>query len=261
VFAYDAANRPLTKTFKRADGSTESTVTYSYDGTTHLLSSVNDSLFGTTTWTYDTLDRPYLEAGPNGTLTYTLNPAINRREGLQAASQSAISYGFDANDNVVSIAQNGTTDDFLQGWPTRQPVDRNTGQVVGEITTDSGPERIVRYAHTDRGIPRPHLNMEAQLPITAFYYLSYPDGGPLDPRRAATEMRVEVGRVGDSIDHFESTYAFQVYTFRYVQEEFIDQNRSLAGRSVLIVPTTADDWMRCFLRANVESLAKWGEAK
>ena len=109
VFTFDAANRPLTKTFKRADGSTESTVSFSYDGTTHLLNSVTDSAFGTTSWTYDTLDRPYLETGPNGTLTSTLNPALNRREGLQAASQSPISYGFDANDNVVSIAQNGTT--------------------------------------------------------------------------------------------------------------------------------------------------------
>src|SRR5262249_49182758 len=66
VFSYDAANRPLTKTFKRADGSTESTVAYTYDSTTKLLASVADSAFGTTSWTYDPLDRPYIEAGPYG---------------------------------------------------------------------------------------------------------------------------------------------------------------------------------------------------
>jgi hypothetical protein len=35
----------------------------------------------------------------------------------------------------------------------------------------------------------------------------------------------------------------------------------LVGRSVLIVPIVADDWMLAFLDANVDSLPKRGEPK
>jgi hypothetical protein len=97
--------------------------------------------------------------------------------------------------------------------------------------------------------------------VTAYYYLAYPDSGPVDPAFAATEMYVELGEEGDSIDHFQATYAFQVYTFRYVQEEFIGRGRPLAGRSVMVVPTVAVDWMREFLKSNVDSLPSWGEPK
>jgi hypothetical protein len=99
------------------------------------------------------------------------------------------------------------------------------------------------------------------LRITAYYYLADPDSYAVDPTLAATEMYVELGEEGDSIDHFQATYAFQVYTFRYVQEEFIGRAMPLAGRSVMIVPTVAVDWMREFLESNVDSLPKWGEPK
>lgn len=97
--------------------------------------------------------------------------------------------------------------------------------------------------------------------VTASYYLSYPDTSPQDPTLAATEMYVEIGEEGDNVDHFQDTFAFQVYTFRYVQQEFIDRGRPLVGRSVMIVPTIADDWMRAFLDANVDSLPGWGEPR
>jgi hypothetical protein len=101
----------------------------------------------------------------------------------------------------------------------------------------------------------------ARLLVTCYYYLSYPDHRPIDPTYAATEMYVERGNEGDTIEHFQDTYAFHVYTFRYAQEEFIQKGRVLTGRAVMIVPTLADDWMESFLDENVDALAEWGEPK
>jgi hypothetical protein len=50
-------------------------------------------------------------------------------------------------------------DEFFGGRPTRLLPDRNTGEIVGEMTTDSGPVRKVIYEHTDSGTPRPHINL------------------------------------------------------------------------------------------------------
>src|SRR5262249_29596560 len=97
--------------------------------------------------------------------------------------------------------------------------------------------------------------------VVGFYYLSYPDDCPVDPTVTATELWVEVGEERDTFEHHQGTYSFQVCTFGYVQREFIDQNKPLVGRSVMLVPTLADDWMSDFLAANVDSLPRWGELK
>ena len=97
--------------------------------------------------------------------------------------------------------------------------------------------------------------------VTAFYYLSYPDGGPDDLTVRATEMYVERGEPGDSVRSFVDTYAFQVYTFAYVQREFIEAGRPLICRSVMLVPTLDDDWMRDFLNQHVDTLHEWGEPR
>jgi YD repeat-containing protein len=49
------------------------------------------------------------ESGPYGTLWFTLNPAINRRDALQVSAQDVISYAFDNNDNTTSITQDAAT--------------------------------------------------------------------------------------------------------------------------------------------------------
>ena len=88
VFSYDAADRVLTKTFKRSDGSTQSTVTNSYDPTTKLLTSVTDTGIGAsnnvTSWLYDSVDRPVTETRPGGTqLHFVLDDKTDRRLTLQ----------------------------------------------------------------------------------------------------------------------------------------------------------------------------------
>lgn len=97
----------------------------------------------------------------------------------------------------------------------------------------------------------------ATMKITAFYYLEYPDQLPEDVTFAATEMRVEVGDAGDSIHSFKATYAFQVYTFRYIEAMFIARRTPLAGSSVMIVPELSDEWMKKFLQDNIENFDDW----
>lgn len=92
-----------------------------------------------------------------------------------------------------------------------------------------------------------------------FLYLAYPDVCPVDPTLAATKMVVVLGDEGDTFEHSKGHYTFQVYTFRYVQEEFISKGRPLMGRSIMIVPTVASDWMSGFLDANADSLPALGE--
>ena len=90
----------------------KSTVTYTYDFTTHRLTEVSDTKApgsGIWSWTYDSLDRPISQASPYGTLTFAMNPMIHRREGLTASGQNPITYGFDNNDNVTSTIQSGLT--------------------------------------------------------------------------------------------------------------------------------------------------------
>ena len=95
--------------------------------------------------------------------------------------------------------------------------------------------------------------------VIGYYFLSYPDDDPEDPTFAATRMGVFLGEASDTLQSFQGHYALQVYTFRYVQEEFFNRSKPLAGRSMIIVPTLARDWMNEFLDTNVDSLPEWGE--
>jgi hypothetical protein len=95
--------------------------------------------------------------------------------------------------------------------------------------------------------------------ITAYYYLDYPDCLPDDPGYAATRMYVEVGEATSTTENFSDTYAFQVYTVRYVEEEYFRKHIPLFGRSVLVVPELTDVWMFQFLNDNVDELNNWGE--
>jgi YD repeat-containing protein len=125
VSVYGTGDRPISHTFKRADGSTEATVTFSYSPTTHLLESVTDSEYGTTLYGYDSLDRPISVDGPlaNDTVVVTLHDKINRREGLQVPGQGAVSYGYSPTDRVTGITQNAQTTSFefdMIDRPTRR---------------------------------------------------------------------------------------------------------------------------------------------
>ena len=103
-YTYDALNRQTNATFRKADGSVESTLTLSYNPTTRLLERMTDSQFGAYSWTYDNIDQVIGQNGPNGSLAFTLD-VLGRRTGLQVTGQAAIAYGYDASGNMTSINQ------------------------------------------------------------------------------------------------------------------------------------------------------------
>jgi hypothetical protein len=102
---------------------------------------------------------------------------------------------------------------------------------------------------------------EDTVKLITYCYLSYPDFRPLDPTCAATEMWVIVGQEGDTIEHHEGTYAFEVYTYGYLQQEFVRRGRPLIGRAVMLVPTLADDWMGTFLEGQADMIPDLGEER
>jgi hypothetical protein len=142
VCSYGTGDRLLSRTFKRANGSTEATVTFSYSPTTHLLQSVTDSEYGTTVYGYDSLDRVVSQDGPlaNDTVTVTLHDKIDRREGLQVPGQGAISYSYSLTDRMTGLTQNGQTTTFEQDLidrPTRRTMPNGvTSQNIGRIFPD-----------------------------------------------------------------------------------------------------------------------------
>src|SRR5262249_55070195 len=105
-YTYGTGDRPVQQTFKRADSTIEATVSYTYDALTKLLASVTDSQYGTTSWTYDSLDRITSESGPGGTVSVVLDN-LGRRTSMTATGQGTVTYAYDQNDNLTDIAQNG----------------------------------------------------------------------------------------------------------------------------------------------------------
>jgi RHS repeat-associated protein len=85
----------------------ESTVTYTWDGGNRLTKIV-DSMTGTITRGYDSLDRLTSEQTPQGTVSYTYD-AANRRQTMTVAGQTAVNYTFDNANRLTKIAQGNTT--------------------------------------------------------------------------------------------------------------------------------------------------------
>lgn len=91
--------------------------------------------------------------------------------------------------------------------------------------------------------------------LKTYYYLQYPDNKKADPANAWTDMYVEIFLDGDTLaTHFAAT----VYTYRYVQENFISTNNILTENSFLLVPTLNDDWMLEYLEQNLQKIVAIG---
>lgn len=110
-YTYDAFNRRTSATFRRADGSVESTLALTYNPATRLLEKMADSQFGSYSFAYDGIDRIIGENGPAGSLSFTLD-VLGRRTGLQVSGQPAITYGYDASGNLTSINQGASAYSF-----------------------------------------------------------------------------------------------------------------------------------------------------
>jgi hypothetical protein len=93
--------------------------------------------------------------------------------------------------------------------------------------------------------------------VSAFYYLQYPDDAPSNPRDASTEMYVEVGGEDASIQHFEKTFSFQVYTVEKLRR-LVAEHGFATARSMIIVDELVDEAIRGVLERIVDKIEEFG---
>jgi RHS repeat-associated protein len=104
VFTYDAHDRLATATYKHADGTVHSTVTYARDKA-NRLTQVVDSAWGTITFTYDDLDRLITEQTPLGTVAYGYDDA-GRRTSMLVPGEITYTYEYDTANRLTTIKKN-----------------------------------------------------------------------------------------------------------------------------------------------------------
>jgi RHS repeat-associated protein len=107
TFSYDALNRNTMVGFGTVvnGGSTtyQSTINLTFDAGNRLTQAV-DSASGTTTRSFDNLDRLVLETTPQGSISYSYD-AANRRTSMTVGGQTPVSYTRDNLGRVTQIAQ------------------------------------------------------------------------------------------------------------------------------------------------------------
>ncbi|MFN3650594.1 MAG: RHS repeat-associated core domain-containing protein [Armatimonadota bacterium] len=138
VYSFGTGDRLTGVTYKRANGTVESTITLNYDATTHLLSSLVDSVGGSYTYTRDPLGRVTAEAGPHGTVSWALDN-LGRRTSLQVPGQGTVTYGYSPTDQLSSITQNGLTAFFVYDGAGRRTQDNlPNGVSVNRVYDNAG---------------------------------------------------------------------------------------------------------------------------
>jgi RHS repeat-associated protein len=114
TYNYDRLNRLIFVGFgtQGSGGSATyaSTLSYQYDADNRLTQAV-DSVAGTITHGYDTLDRLTSEATPQGSITYGYD-AAGRKTSMTVAGQPSVSYGYDNGDRLTQISQATSTVTF-----------------------------------------------------------------------------------------------------------------------------------------------------
>jgi YD repeat-containing protein len=95
-------------TFKNPGGGVDSTITYNYDPTTHLLANKVDSVSGTYSFATDLIDRITSYGTPNGSVGYQYD-VLGRPTSMTPTGQNAITYTYHARGNVASVTQDAAT--------------------------------------------------------------------------------------------------------------------------------------------------------
>ena len=150
TFTYDALNRVTTAAYSLG-GATDQTVTFSYDtgtnGNGHLTGALdsNHSL----SWAYDALGRVATKSQTVGGVTRSVGYAYTSGDltSLTTPSGQTITYGYNGNHQVSSIAVNGTA---VMSGIAYEPMGGVNGWTWGNSTTTArthdGDEKITRIS-------------------------------------------------------------------------------------------------------------------
>ncbi len=110
-YTYDALNRRTQAGFGATTGAPTaytSTIAYTLDAGNRVRS-LADSVSGTLTRDYDTLDRPTQEANAQGTVGYTYDSASRRATMTVAGQSNAVVYTFDNADRLTTVTQGASS--------------------------------------------------------------------------------------------------------------------------------------------------------
>src|SRR4029077_14811198 len=112
TYAYDVANRVTSITYK-VNGVADQTITFGYDTGTNgkgRLTSASDANHSLS-WSYDTNGRVTGKGLTVGTLNKSVGYGYTNADmtALTTPSGQAVTYGYNSNHQVTSIAVNGTT--------------------------------------------------------------------------------------------------------------------------------------------------------
>jgi RHS repeat-associated protein len=144
----DAIGRPSTISFGvQSDGSSESTISYSYDGDSRLLSAT-DSSYGLISRAYDDLGRLTTETIPTGSVTYAYDSA-GRRLTMQVAGQQQVSHSWDDADRLAQIGQGASVAGFTYDSLNRRVTATLPNGIVAAYLYDADSDLVgITYSHT-----------------------------------------------------------------------------------------------------------------
>lgn len=135
---YDALGRITELTHRKADGSALAHYTYTYDPVGNRLTTTEDG-YGTTTYTYDALNRLVRAAGPEGTIVYAYDAVGNRT--AMTDTTGVTTYTYDAaNQLLQAVGPAGTTQ--YQYDHRGNLITRTVGTAV-TVYTYNGANRLV----------------------------------------------------------------------------------------------------------------------
>jgi RHS repeat-associated protein len=107
ILQYDEINRIKFAGFGQNGDSYESSINYTWDGGNRLTQAA-DSSSGTIIREFDLLDNLKTETTPQGSITYCYDN-VNRRQSMQVAGQSKVSYSWDDANRLTGISQSNSS--------------------------------------------------------------------------------------------------------------------------------------------------------
>jgi RHS repeat-associated protein len=145
TYSYDALNRPTSVAYKKG-GVTDQTLTFTYDAGTNgkgRLTGASDANHSMS-WTYDPLGRVTGKGQTVGTVTKSVGYAYTNADlvTLTTPSGQILTYGYNSNHQVVSIALNGST--TILNNVTYEPLGPVNGWSWGNNTAT-----VIRSYNTD----------------------------------------------------------------------------------------------------------------
>ncbi|SFQ19559.1 RHS repeat-associated core domain-containing protein [Ralstonia sp. NFACC01] len=156
TFSYDGLSRRTAAAYGQTlvggtPSSPDATVSYTYDAG-NRITQVVDSVGGSVSRSYDSLDRLTSETAPKGSVSYGYD-AASRRTNMTVAGQTAVSYAYDNANRLTGITQGGAQVGFTYDAGNRRSSLTLPNGVVASYTYDvAGQLTAINYVNGGTGL-------------------------------------------------------------------------------------------------------------